>query len=135
MSRYEAYHTPKLDCKNTYPLKESDTPTEYQPSATHCCKNINQEWNNNGEDKPGRRSCTLARWRTRAHMACARTYEANSFSQNMCYPPSQRNPYPWWAQCSLTLKFKFEAPIFSSLRPKRINFTYIKVISNVRISR
>jgi hypothetical protein len=98
--------------------KESDTPTKYQLSTTHCCKNINQEWNNNREDKPGRRSCTLAWWRTRAHMACARTYEADSFSQNMWDLPSQQNPNPWCAQCSLTLKFKFEAPIFSSLGPK-----------------
>jgi hypothetical protein len=30
-------------------------------------------------------------------------------------------------------KFKFEAPIFYSLGPKRINFTYIKVIPNGRI--
>jgi hypothetical protein len=33
--------SPKLNCKNTYPEKESDTPTKYQSSATLCCKNIN----------------------------------------------------------------------------------------------
>jgi len=29
MSRCGAYHTSKLDCKNTCPEKESDTPTKY----------------------------------------------------------------------------------------------------------
>jgi hypothetical protein len=31
---------------------------------------------------------------TRVHRACARTYEADSFSQNMWDPSSQRNPHP-----------------------------------------
>jgi hypothetical protein len=34
--------------KNTYPEKESDTPTKYQSSATHFCKKyklrMKQQW-------------------------------------------------------------------------------------------